>query len=104
MFGLILVAFCFACKQQQPSAKTGEQPVTTAAPAPVAAAATFACPMHPEITGKEGDKCSKCNMDLKPVASNDAVVYACPMHPEITGKPGDKCSKCKMDLKPVKKN
>ena len=28
---------------------------------------TYACPMHPEITGKEGDKCSKCGMDLKMV-------------------------------------
>jgi len=25
----------------------------------------LACPMHPEITGKEGDKCSKCGMKLK---------------------------------------
>ncbi len=24
----------------------------------------YACPMHPEITGKQGDKCSKCGMDL----------------------------------------
>jgi hypothetical protein len=24
----------------------------------------YACPMHPEITGKEGDKCSKCGMKL----------------------------------------
>ena len=24
----------------------------------------FTCPMHPEITGKEGDKCSKCGMAL----------------------------------------
>lgn len=28
--------------------------------------ATYACPMHPEVTGKEGDKCSKCGMDLTP--------------------------------------
>lgn len=28
----------------------------------------FACPMHPEITGKEGDKCSECGMDLEMVA------------------------------------
>ncbi|WP_341224789.1 heavy metal-binding domain-containing protein [uncultured Arcticibacterium sp.] len=27
--------------------------------------ATYACPMHPEITGAEGDKCSICKMDLK---------------------------------------
>lgn len=25
----------------------------------------FACPMHPEVTGKEGDKCSKCGMPLE---------------------------------------
>ena len=24
----------------------------------------FACPMHPEVTGKEGDKCPKCGMAL----------------------------------------
>ena len=24
----------------------------------------YTCPMHPEITGKEGDKCSECEMDL----------------------------------------
>lgn len=24
----------------------------------------YACSMHPEIVGKKGDKCSKCDMDL----------------------------------------
>jgi hypothetical protein len=24
----------------------------------------YSCPMHPEITGKSGDKCSECGMDL----------------------------------------
>ena len=28
----------------------------------------FACPMHPEITGNEGDKCSECGMELEMVA------------------------------------
>lgn len=28
---------------------------------------TFTCPMHPEITGHDGDKCSKCGMDLEEV-------------------------------------
>ncbi len=68
-------------------------------------AAIFACSMHPEITGKEGDKCSKCGMAL--VASTDdhgdgmdmSAMASCPMHPDITGKEGDKCSKCGMDLK-----
>lgn len=25
----------------------------------------YACPMHPEVTGKDGDKCSKCGMKLE---------------------------------------
>jgi len=28
----------------------------------------YACPMHPEITGEEGDDCSKCGMKLEIVA------------------------------------
>ncbi len=31
----------------------------------------YACPMHPEVTGKEGDKCSKCGMKLEPVKNAD---------------------------------
>lgn len=27
----------------------------------------YACPMHPEVTGKDGDKCSKCGMYLEPI-------------------------------------
>lgn len=27
----------------------------------------YACPMHPEITGKKGDNCSICGMPLEPV-------------------------------------
>jgi hypothetical protein len=27
--------------------------------------ASYACPMHPEVTGKQGDSCSKCGMELE---------------------------------------
>ena len=30
----------------------------------------YACPMHPEVTGNEGDKCSKCGMTLEAVDEN----------------------------------
>lgn len=33
----------------------------------------YACPMHPEVTGKEGDECSKCGMKLELVKSDDNV-------------------------------
>jgi hypothetical protein len=34
-------------------------------------AQSYSCPMHPEIIGKEGEKCSDCGMDLtEPVTQN----------------------------------
>jgi transcription initiation factor IIE alpha subunit len=27
----------------------------------------YDCPMHPEVTGKKGDTCPKCGMNLEPV-------------------------------------
>ncbi len=29
---------------------------------------THACPMHPEVKGKEGDHCSKCDMSLEVIS------------------------------------
>lgn len=29
----------------------------------------YSCPMHPEVTGEKGEKCSKCGMELEPVAT-----------------------------------
>lgn len=31
----------------------------------------YACPMHQEVTGKEGDTCSKCGMKLEPVKDSE---------------------------------
>ena len=31
----------------------------------------YACPMHPDITGKKGDTCSKCGMDLEEVTGEE---------------------------------
>lgn len=34
----------------------------------------FACPMHPKVTGKKGEDCSKCGMELtEPVAQAEKV-------------------------------
>ncbi len=80
----------------------------------------YACPMHPEVTGKKGESCSKCGMELtEPVTQTQTTheekktestktetsseLYACPMHPEVQGKKGEMCSKCGMELtEPVK--
>ena len=74
----------------------------------------YACPMHPEITGKEGDKCSKCGMMLtkssadsnkegeseheEQINKSDTIAFSCPMHKDVIGKQGEKCSKCNMNL------
>lgn len=64
-----------------------------------ASAASYSCPMHPEVTGNAPGKCSKCGMDLTKSAKETMKMYSCPMHPEEkSDKPG-KCSKCGMDLK-----
>ena len=36
----------------------------TAPPAAPVAEQLYACPMHPEVTGKKDEKCSKCGMKL----------------------------------------
>lgn len=85
------------------------------------------CPMHPEITGEAGDRCSICGMNLVAQEGNDSMsghkhehdthpmesakekadkadskesVYICPMHPHITGEEGDNCPICGMNLTP----
>ena len=39
-----------ACSSQKTGAHSNDDPYT--------------CPMHPEVTGKQGDKCPKCGMAL----------------------------------------
>ncbi len=31
----------------------------------------FACPMHPDVTGKEGDTCNQCGMALEKVETEE---------------------------------
>ncbi len=55
-------------------------PATEAAPeVSAAAAATYACPMHPNITSDAPGKCSECGMNLDKVEEHD---HASHPHPE----------------------
>lgn len=36
----------------------------------------YACPMHPEVTGKAGDSCSKCGMKLEAVKADSTKAPA----------------------------
>ncbi|WP_035386958.1 heavy metal-binding domain-containing protein [Ferrimonas senticii] len=85
--------------------------------------AAYACPMHPQVTGQQGDECPKCGMKLEATGTADscphgqhkpgckskmkhhqghgAATHACPMNPSITGQAGDECPKCGMALEPL---
>src|SRR3954454_2103195 len=66
------------------------------------AGASYACPMHPEVTGTGPSTCPICGMKLVPTAAAPAAVtYACPMHPEVTGTGPSTCPICGMKLVPV---
>lgn len=68
---LVLLGF-IACQDNKPKeTNTTATPAATEIKAEVKEVKTdttnihvFACPMHPEVTGKEGDKCPKCGMAL----------------------------------------
>jgi FtsP/CotA-like multicopper oxidase with cupredoxin domain len=52
-----------------PSGQNGSVDVELPSPAPMdAAAATFACPKHPEVTGRGPTECPKCGTWLEPIS------------------------------------
>ncbi len=54
--------------------------VNTGTPIPMADSPAhgqnYTCPMHPEVIGKEGDKCPKCGMSLEPMTPSTAPEVA----------------------------
>ncbi len=74
------------------------------------AAASYTCPMHPEVHSNTPGKCPKCGMTLvkekaktatitKANASSAAAAsYTCPMHPGVHSATPGNCPKCGMKL------
>ena len=59
MLSAITMAFVFvSCNQKSKESET------TATEKTETTSQLYACSMHPEVTGKKGDKCSKCGMEL----------------------------------------
>jgi len=59
-----------------------------------APASSYACPMHPDVTGSEPSTCPICGMRLVAVT----VTFACPMHPGVTASGPETCPICGMRL------
>ena len=66
-----------------------------------AGAATYVCPMCPEVRETEPVPCPKCGMALEPDAAAalpPAAAYTCPMHPEVVRDEPGSCPECGMAL------
>lgn len=59
-------------------------------------AATYTCPMHPDVVTTEPGTCPRCGMKLVPAPS----MYVCPMHPDVTSDSAGTCPQCGMRLVP----
>ena len=63
----VIITSCNSKKTEQQENQGGEKTDATAT--------VYACPMHPDVTGKEGDKCSKCGMKLEAVKNADSTKH-----------------------------
>jgi nitrous oxide reductase accessory protein NosL len=70
ILSVLVMAFALvSCNQKSKQAKTSNTQASTTA------TQLYACSMHPEVTGKQGDKCSKCGMELtEPVSEISKIV------------------------------
>ncbi|MEO7922209.1 MAG: heavy metal-binding domain-containing protein [Chitinophagaceae bacterium] len=64
IIGISTLSFFAACNNSGSETKTDTKD-STHTEATHEGDHVFACPMHPEVTGKEGDNCPKCGMKLE---------------------------------------
>ncbi|MGZ8558344.1 MAG: heavy metal-binding domain-containing protein [Chitinophagaceae bacterium] len=79
--GLAMAFLFVACNANTDSTKeatpnetiTTDTTVKTENRSPVVAGQQYACSMHPEVTGKKGERCHKCNMELTEPVKNKEI-------------------------------
>ena len=84
-------------------AQGSDNPARVEAAAVPVPAATYTCPMHPEVKAAGPGSCPKCGMALEPslpVQVVPATQWTCPMHPEIVRDAPGTCPICGMALEP----
>ena len=75
----------------------------TTPPQAETSAASYTCPMHPEIRRNAPGSCPKCGMalDAETLVAPTATEWTCPMHPEIKQNEPGNCPICGMALEPT---
>ena len=96
----------FKANPQKYLSKSNVAPsLTTSAPAKTApvSAATYICPMDPEVRQSGPGACPKCGMALEPEMpiATTRTQWTCPMHPEIVRDEPGSCPICGMALEPM---
>jgi hypothetical protein len=86
---LLLAATLWSCQSNKDPA---DQTTGTEQHAEEPHVHTYACPMHPEMQGHEGEKCNICGMPLEhmdhvPVAGNFTMEFSATPTPVVAGKP-----------------
>lgn len=61
---VLFTAILTACNNNTGEAKKTDETNNTLTTNAADSNKLYACPMHPEVTGKKGEKCSKCGMEL----------------------------------------
>ena len=65
----LFIAIAIAFSMSMLTACGGQKSETTEEEA---VAVVYACPMHPEVKGKEGDTCGECGMALEKVEGEES--------------------------------
>ena len=65
VFAITALTFLASCNNSKSDTKTTTTDTTKTEMAHEGGDHIYACPMHPEVTGKEGDDCPKCGMKLE---------------------------------------
>ena len=79
---LILISFAILIAFTACNNKTSNE---TGSDAAENSSKMYACPMHPEIMGNKGDKCSKCGMELSVPVDMNATTRSSSVETKTTG-------------------